>query len=56
VEGEENRYQAATCGECRGYVKMASTLSPLTPVQLLVTDLATLHLDLAADKRGFLLR
>jgi FdhE protein len=56
VEGEENRFQTATCDQCRGYVKMASTLSALTQVQLLVTDLATLHLDLAAGDRGFLLR
>jgi FdhE protein len=56
VEGEENRYQAATCEECRGYVKMVSTLAALTEVELLVTDLATLHLDLAAGHRGWSVR
>jgi formate dehydrogenase maturation protein FdhE len=52
VEGEENRYQAATCEQCRGYMKMVTTLAPLTEIELLVTDLATLHLDLAARHRG----
>jgi len=36
----------------RGYVKMLSTLTPLQPPQLLVADLATMHLDLAAADRG----
>ncbi|MFO0964440.1 MAG: formate dehydrogenase accessory protein FdhE [Gemmataceae bacterium] len=53
VEGEENHYRAATCDACHGYVKMISTLAPLTPPQLLVADLATLHLDLMALERGF---
>jgi FdhE protein len=53
VEGEEARRRAATCEECRGYVKMAATLGPLSPPRLLVADLATLHLDLAAAERGY---
>jgi formate dehydrogenase maturation protein FdhE len=54
VDGEEGRYRAATCDACRGYVKMVSTLQALSAPQLLVVDLATLHLDLAAADRGFL--
>jgi FdhE protein len=53
VEGEENRCRAATCEECRRYVKMISTLDRLSAPQLLVTDLATIYLDLAAADRGF---
>jgi hypothetical protein len=53
VEGEENRWRAATCAACQGYVKMVATLDALSAPQLLVTDLATLHLDLAAADRGF---
>jgi FdhE protein len=53
VEGEEARFRAATCDECRGYVKVVTTLSPLSVPQLLATDLATLHLDLIAAQRGF---
>jgi FdhE protein len=51
VEGEESR-RAATCEECRGYVKMIATLGPLSPTQLLVADLSTVYLDLALAERG----
>jgi FdhE protein len=54
VEGEEGKERASTCEECRHYVKMLSTLSPLSPPGTLVADLATLHLDLAAADRGYL--
>jgi FdhE protein len=53
VEGEENKWRAATCEECRQYIKMVSTLTPLSPLQMLVTDVATVHLDLLAADRGF---
>jgi FdhE protein len=53
VEGEEDRLRAGTCEECRGYVKWTSTMFPLSTPQLLVADLATLHLDLAAAERGY---
>jgi FdhE protein len=53
AEGEEGRYRAATCDACRGYVKAVATLGPLDVPGLLVADLATLHLDLAAADRGF---
>jgi FdhE protein len=53
VEGEEGRRRAATCEECRGYVKALATLGPLSPLQLLVADLATVHLDLAAAERAY---
>ena len=53
TRGEENRCRAATCDACHGYVKMVSSLDGLAEARLLVTDLATLHLDLAAADRGF---
>ena len=53
VAGEENKCRAATCEECRQYVKMISTLMPLPPLKLLVTDVATVHLDLLAADNGF---
>ena len=53
VEGEENRHRAATCDGCRRYVKMVSTLTALSSPQLLVADLATVHLDLVAGDRGY---
>jgi FdhE protein len=53
VEGEESKYRAAVCDMCRGYVKTIATLAPLRGPQLLVADLAMMHLDLAAAERGF---
>jgi FdhE protein len=53
AEGEETRYRTVVCDGCRGYVKMVTTLSALPPLHLLVADLATLHLDLAAAERGY---
>jgi FdhE protein len=53
VEGEEGKYRAAVCDACRGYVKMLSTLTCLSGPRLVVGDLATLHLDLAALERGY---
>ncbi len=53
VEAEEGKCRAATCGACRGYVKMMSSLTELPPPRLLVADLATMHLDLVAAERGF---
>jgi len=52
-EGEDAKYRASVCDECRGYVKMVSTLSALPPLHLLVADAATLHLDLAAAELGY---
>jgi FdhE protein len=52
-EGEETRFRVATCDACRGCVKMVTTLSALAPLALLVADVATLHLDLAAAERGY---
>jgi FdhE protein len=53
LEGEEDRYRAGSCDLCHGYVKWASTMFPLSVPHLLVADLATLHLDMAAAERGF---
>lgn len=53
VEGEEAKYRAMSCERCRGYVKQISTLAPIPAPQLLVVDLATLHLDLIALERNY---
>jgi formate dehydrogenase maturation protein FdhE len=53
LEGEGNKFRAATCQECRQYVKMVSTLVALSPSDLLLADLATVHLDLLAADQGF---
>jgi FdhE protein len=53
VEGEEGKERAATCDACQGYIKMVSSLQELTGPGLLVKDLSTVPLDLAASQRGF---
>ncbi|HSH78099.1 MAG TPA: formate dehydrogenase accessory protein FdhE [Herpetosiphonaceae bacterium] len=53
VEGEEAKHRAMSCERCRGYVKQISTLAPIPAPRLLVEDLATLHLDLAALERNY---
>jgi FdhE protein len=55
VSGEEARQRASTCDACHGYVKIVATLGALNGPELLVTDVATLHLDLAAAQRGYFL-
>jgi FdhE protein len=53
VEGEESRHRVSTCETCRGYVKMVTSLAALSAPALLVANIATLHLDLAAADRGY---
>ena len=56
ADGEQDRWRAATCDRCRGYVKMVASLDALSWPLLLVQDVATLHLDLAAADRGFIVQ
>ncbi len=41
------------CEECKGYLKVITTFSPTPPELLHAEDLATIHLDYAAQKRGY---
>ena len=53
VEGEEPRQRVATCDACQSYLKLRSTLIPLTTPQLLVEEIALVHLDLIAMDKGY---
>ena len=53
VEGEEPRQRVATCDACQTYLKLRSTLTPLTTPQLLVEEIALVHLDLIAMDKGY---
>lgn len=55
VEGEAQQQRVATCDACQGYLKLRSTLTPLTTPQLLVEELTLVHLDLIAMARGYAL-
>jgi FdhE protein len=53
VEGEEPRQRIATCDACQSYLKLRSTLTPLSTPQLLVEEIALVHLDLIAMDKGY---
>jgi len=48
AEAERESRRAVTCDACRGYLKTVATLGPLPPAQVLLRDLETLELDVAA--------
>ncbi len=50
VEGEGDRFRLACCDRCGLALKVVSTLAPLSPPGLLVTELATVHLDMIAHE------
>ncbi len=50
------RQRVEACGKCRGYLKVITTFSATPPELLQAEDLATLHLDYAAQKRGYVRR
>ncbi len=53
VEGGRKEIRVEVCDRCRGYLKVIAAFSP-TPSELLsVEDFATLHMDYAAQARGY---
>jgi FdhE protein len=53
AEAERDARQATTCAACRGYLKAVTTFGRLEPAEVLVQDLLTLELDLAAVEQGY---
>lgn len=53
LEGEAERWSVETCAQCGGYLKSLTTLQATHPFDLLLQDLETVELDLAALDRGF---
>lgn len=52
ADGLESR-KAETCATCRHYLKSIAALAPLSHMDLLLADLDTVELDLAARERGY---
>jgi FdhE protein len=50
--GEQNR-KIEVCNACKGYLKAVTTVRPLAPWAILVDDLTTVPLDIAALERGY---
>ena len=51
-EGGEQKRSVEVCGTCKGYLKGVTTVRPLAPWAILLDDLMTVHLDVAALERG----
>ena len=45
--------QVEICEACKGYLKVITTAAPIASTLLPVQDLATVHLDYAAQERGY---
>lgn len=53
LEGEPETWSVETCSQCSGYLKSVTTLQAIPPFELLLRDLETVELDVAARDRGF---
>lgn len=52
-EKDEQMRKVEVCHTCKGYVKGLTTVRPLAPWAILLDDLSTVHLDVAALERGY---
>ena len=52
VDGADHE-RTVTCEQCHGYLKVLASLGAFSPLDLLVEDLATVHLDMIALERGY---
>ena len=52
-EGGEQTRKIEVCHTCKGYLKAVTTVRPLAPWAILVDDLTTVPLDIAALERGY---
>jgi len=52
AEGLE-REKVEVCDHCHGYLKTSTTFAPIRPEQVVLQDLATVGLDVAAVERGY---
>lgn len=53
AEQERESRRAVLCDDCHGYLKSIASLGALGPADLLMHDLRTLELDVAALERGY---
>jgi FdhE protein len=53
IEGRVEGRSVETCASCHGHLKSLATLRAVAPPDLLLSDLETVELDLAAWERGF---
>lgn len=51
--GRVERDKIEVCDRCHGYIKTTTTFAPISPEQVVLQDLATVVLDVAAVERGY---
>jgi len=52
IEGEQ-RFRISVCERCKGYLKVSNAFDPPPAELLVIDDVASLHLDVAAIERGY---
>jgi FdhE protein len=52
VDGEQ-RFRVSVCERCKGYLKVGNAFDPPPPELVILDDLASVHLDVAAIERGY---
>jgi FdhE protein len=52
IEGEQ-RFRISVCERCKGYLKVGNAFDPPPAELLVIDDVASLHLDVAAIERGY---
>lgn len=53
AEGQTESRRASTCDGCRGYLKSVATIAAIPAEEIVLRDLQTLELDLAAIDQGY---
>ncbi|MGH7630460.1 MAG: formate dehydrogenase accessory protein FdhE [Gemmatimonadales bacterium] len=53
LDGKPETLTVETCSRCLGYLKSVTTLQAIAPFELLLRDLETVELDVAAIDRGY---
>ncbi len=53
IEDDKKQWRVEVCDACRGYLKVITTFSATSAPLLQAEDLATLHLDYAAQGQGY---
>jgi formate dehydrogenase accessory protein FdhE len=53
TEDKQGNVRVDVCDHCKDYLKVITTFSPITPEMIAIEDLATLSLDYAAQKSGY---
>ncbi len=52
-EKNSANYSVEACNRCLGYIKTFTTLQPSSPAKVIIEDLATVDLDVAALEQGY---